>query len=220
MAMRMNHCSSCQKHFFLTENQCPHCGASVSGGRMSRFVRQARMGGLMLFTALTTTACYGSPALMDPPNVVPGPGSAEPKEKKQPGEVGVGYLFITPKAGQREVGQTLRLDKAQIDGAKLILRSTDGQFKLAVEAPSAEAFAEAPGVRESLNLDQMKMLEVEGSFVSGPGGERTLVTMGAPGTPGLTGVLQLSRVEATSVGGTLLLSGNGQTLQLYFLAAR
>lgn len=220
MATRMNHCTTCQKHFFLTEQQCPHCGAAVSGGRLSRFVRQARMGGLMLFTALTTTACYGSPALMDPPNAPSGPLNAEPREKKQPTELGVGYLFITPKAGERERGQTLRLEKAKIEGAKLVVASTDGYFKLVVEAPDAAAFAELTGVREALNVDQVKMLELEGSFPSGSGGERTLVTMGAPGTPGLTGVLQLSRVDASSIGGTLLLSANGQTVQLYFLAAR
>lgn len=218
MAMRMNHCTACQKHFFLHENACPHCGAAIAGGRMSRFVRQARMGGLMLFTALTTTACYGSPAVVNVPDGNGGMTNQEPLEKKAPTELNIGYVFVTPKAGERESGQTVRLNKAVVTGNTLTL-SSDSDFKLVIEASSAEAFAVKPGVREALNVEQMTQLEAEASYYTASGAKR-LVTIRVPGSAAVSGVLQLSRLDEKAVGGTLLLNADGQSLQVYFLAER
>lgn len=218
MAMRMNHCTACQKHFFLHENACPHCGEAIAGGRMSRFVRQARMGGLMLFTALTTTACYGSPAVVNYPGNNPGMTNQEPLEKKAPTELNIAYVFVTPKAGERESGQTVRLNKAVITGNTLTLTS-DGDVKLVIEASSADAFTVKPGVRDALNVEQMTKLEAEASYLTASGARR-LVTIKSPGSAAVSGVLQLSRLDDKTVGGTLLLNADGQSLQLYFLAER
>lgn len=219
MAMRMNHCTECQKHFFLHENACPHCGAAIAGGRMSRFVRQARMGGLMLFTALTTTACYGSPAVVNVPDGNGGMTNQEPLEKKAPTELSRAYQFVTPTQYARESGRSFRLDKAIVSGNTLTLTGDGGQFKLVVEAASAEAFAAKAGVRDAINVEQMVKLEAEGSYFDLNGNPR-VITMKAPGSPAVTGVLQLSRVDATAIGGTLLLNADGRSYQLYFLAER
>lgn len=219
MAMRMNHCTECQKHFFLHENACPHCGAALAGGRMSRFVRQARMGGLMLFTALTTTACYGSPAVVNVPHGDGGVTNQEPIEKKAPTELNRAYQFVTPTQYARESGRSFQLDKAVITGNTLTLTGDGGQFKLIVEVASPEAFAAKAGVRDAINVEQMVKLEAEGSYFDLNGNPR-LITMKAPGSPAVTGVLQLSRVDETAIGGTLLLNADNRSYQLYFLAAR
>lgn len=219
MAMRMNHCTACQKHFFLHENACPHCGEAISGGRMSRFVRQARMGGLMLFTALATTACYGSPAVVNYPGNSPGMTNQEPLEKKAPTELNIAYVFVTPKAGDREYGQAVRLNKAVVTGNTLTLSGNGNDLKLVIEAASADAFAVKPGVRDALNVEQMTKLEAEASYLNA-NGVRPLVTIKAPGGAAVTGVLQLSRLDDKTIGGTLLLNADGQSLQLYFLAER
>jgi hypothetical protein len=44
--------------------------------------------------------------------------------------------------------------------------------------------------------------------------------MKAPGSPAVTGVLQLSRVDEEAIGGTLLLNADNRSYQLYFLATR
>jgi hypothetical protein len=186
---------------------------------MSRFVRQARMGGLMLFTALTTTACYGSPAVVNVPERNGGLTNQEPLEKKAPTELNRAYQFVTPTQYARESGRSFQLEKAVITGNTLTLTGDGGQFKLIVEVASAEAFAAKAGVREAINVEQMVKLEAEGSYFDLNGNPR-LITMKAPGSPAVTGVLQLSRVDETAIGGTLLLNSDNRSYQLYFLAAR
>ena len=219
MAMRMNHCASCQKHFFLTATTCPHCGAEAEIGPVSRFVRQARMGGLMLFTALTTTACYGTPAMMAPDAPLRTPGTAEPIDKHVPQAAGNAFVFITPKGQTTEAKETVPLGLATVSGAILILQSRDGKHRVMVEAPTEDAFKAGTGVREAVDVSQMKALEVHSSFPSGTGGERTNLDWVLPGDTPITGVLQLAKVTEEAISGTLLLQSNGQSVQIYFNAA-
>jgi hypothetical protein len=218
MAMRMNHCTSCRKHFFLTDARCPHCGTEATGGPAARFVRQAKMGGLMLFTALTTTACYGTPALVQNPNTLP-PGVEEPKERV-PSTIGTAFMFVRDTGGV-SARETLRLKAASIQGAVLTLRSaTAAGVMVVIEADSAAAFEPVQGVREALPVEKMKRLEVEAGYGSGTGGERTLVTLKGPGGASLKGTLQLSRLDEAAIGGTLIVSEGDKQVTLYFLAAR
>ncbi|MNS40735.1 hypothetical protein D3C72_730620 [compost metagenome] len=218
MAMRMNHCPSCRKHFFLTDARCPHCGTEAAGGPAARFVRQAKMGGLLLFTALTTTACYGTPALVQNPNTLP-PGIEEPKERV-PVTIGTAFVFVRDTGGI-SAKETLKMQAATIDGAVLTLRSvTDPSFKVVIEADSAAAFQPVQGVREALPVEKMKRLEVEAGYASGTGGERTLVTFKGPGGANLKGTLQLSRLDDIAIGGTLIVGEGDKQVTLYFLAER
>ncbi|MFN3431609.1 MAG: hypothetical protein ACK46X_16855 [Candidatus Sericytochromatia bacterium] len=218
MAMRMNHCTSCRKHFFLTDARCPHCGTEAAGGPAARFVRQAKMGGLLLFTALTTTACYGTPALVENPNRMP-PGIEEPKERV-PSTIGTAYMFVRD-AGGVSSKQTLRMRSASIEGAVLSLSSIDADgVKVTIEADSAAAFQPVQGVREALPVEKMKNLLIEASYPSGTGGERTLVTLKGPGGANLKGTLQLSRLDDVAIGGTLIVGEGDKQVTLYFLAER
>jgi hypothetical protein len=218
MAMRMNHCTTCKKHFFLTESRCPHCGTEAAGGPMARFVRQARMGGLLLFTALTTTACYGTPAMNQLPVKNPGTVIEVPKDKALPVKVGTAYLYITPISSAEE-SQGLALSTATIDGAKLTLRSADNRHVITLEVPSADTFKPGPGVRDAVDVSQMKSLSVMTAYAKDDG-LIVPVNWSFPGQQPVTGVLQIAQVSETAISGTLLLNNNGESVQLYFNAAR
>lgn len=217
MAIRMNHCTACKKHFFLTENLCPHCGQEAAGGPVSRFVRQAQMGGLLLFTALTTTACYGTPVMNQLP--VNGPSTAVevPKDKQLPTTNGTAYLYITPKDGA-EVNQGLTLARATIEGTKLTLRSADNRHVVTIEVPSADAFKVGSGVRDAVDVSQMKSLSVITAYMAN--GQTMPISWSYPGQTPVSGVLQIAQVSDATISGTLLLNSNGQSVQLYFNAAR
>lgn len=217
MAIRMNHCTACRKHFFLTESRCPHCGQEAAGGPVSRFVRQAQMGGLLLFTALTTTACYGTPVMNQLPVDDPGTVIQVPKDKALPGQVGTAFLYITPKGGA-EVNQGLHLGKATIVGTKLTLRSVDNRHVITIEVPSADTFKVGSGVRDAVDVSQMKSLSVVTGYTAN--GDTVPVSWSFPGQTPITGVLQIAQVSETAIAGTLLLENNGQSVQLYFNAAR
>jgi rRNA maturation protein Nop10 len=219
MAMRMNHCTSCRKHFFLTDARCPHCGTEAAGGPAARFVRQAKMGGLMLFTALTTTACYGTPALVEGPNRPLPPSVEEPKERV-PTTLGTAFLYARDAGGAADP-RTVRLMTASIEGAVLKLSSTLANgVTLTIEADTAAAFQPVQGVREALPVEKMKRLEIDAAFTRGTSSEYTHVNFKGPGGAALKGTLQLSRLDETAIGGTLIVSEGDKQVTLYFLAGR
>lgn len=208
---QMTHCSGCQKHYFRHEAACPHCGAAGRSGPVRAFVRQAKMGGLMLFTALTTTACYGTPAMIEGPGGVMPPGYEQP-EPKVPATPGVAYAFLQPKEGET-AQRTLKLKDAELTGAMLTIGSADGRLKVTIEVIDAAALRPADGVQESIPLSAMKALTVEATV----DGERLAIQ--APGEVS-AGYLQIARLDDETIGGTLRLEKDGQVFDLYFLAGR
>lgn len=63
----MRPCEACRRHVRHDETACPFCGtdltASVTG--RPRLMKRLALGGAMLFTAATATACYGTPPIPD-----------------------------------------------------------------------------------------------------------------------------------------------------------
>ena len=225
----LNHCAACRQHYFLHEHACPHCGAAAPGGRLGRYVRRARVGGLMLFTALTTTACYGSPSYVGslPARTKP---SVEQPLPKVPTAIGTAYVFVTPK-GKAKQQATIRLDKAVLEGTALTLHEAAPEAgasmplirvaTLLIEAADAKAF-QAPAKDEAfqaLPIAQMKKLEVAGSYVDEKGRQAT-VEVKLPGATAAQGGLQLSRLDEGAIAGVLRVDYADTLIEVYFLAAR
>lgn len=80
-------CPSCARHRRQGSAPCPHCQAPGPAGTLAaRLTRHARIGGLALFTAVTATACYGTPPAPDMagmPSPSPTPG-ASPSPSQAP----------------------------------------------------------------------------------------------------------------------------------------
>lgn len=223
----MNHCRACRRPYFLHEAACPFCGVQAPGGRMGRYVRRAKVGGLMLFTALTTAACYGSPP---PPGTIPRnlKPAAEQPLAKMPTRPGTAYLFVTPK-GKAKTGATLQLEKALLEGTALKVNTAPlpdsalpvSEFFMSIEAAEVAAF-QAPGKNEAfqpLPVEKMKLLQMAVPYADEKG--RTVnLEVSVPGSTGAQGVLQLSRLDDDAVGGVLRIDYADTTVELYFLAAR
>ena len=232
----MNHCPACRQHFLLHEHLCPHCGAAAPGGRMGRYVRQARMGGLMLFTALTTTACYGSPPMPGTLPRVPRTPIEQPLPKL-PTTIGTAYVFVTPK-GQAKQAITLKLAAATLEGTAFTLteasaggaaaggETSGGEaagppFTVSIEAAEASAFV-APAKDEpflALPVEKMRRLSLSGTYQDAKGRQAT-VAVALPGATAAQGNLQLSRLEDDVVAGVLRVDYADTLIEVYFLAAR
>lgn len=65
--MTLRTCTTCQRHYQDQEPSCPFC-ATASAPGSPRLSKRLALGGLMLLTAATATACYGTPP-------VPAPGA-------------------------------------------------------------------------------------------------------------------------------------------------
>lgn len=226
----MNHCQACRRPYFLHEAACPFCGVQAPGGRVGRYVRRAKVGGLMLFTALTTAACYGSPP---PPGTIPRnlKPSAEQPLTKMPTTVGTAYLFVTPK-GKAKSGRTLTLEKAVLEGSALNFRTPGNpetppqalpisEFYVNIEATDASAF-NAPGKNEAfqpLPVEKMKFFTMSAPYTDEKG-RTVFLEVNVPDGTGAQGTLQLSRLDDEAVGGVLRIDYADTTVELYFLAAR
>ena len=69
--MSLRSCPSCGRHHFAHETRCPFCQAAVApGADRPSLTKSAALGGLMVLTAVTATACYGAPPLMGLPSDV------------------------------------------------------------------------------------------------------------------------------------------------------
>lgn len=217
--------SACAQHHFATESRCPHCGAAARPGLAARVVRQAKMSGVMLFTALTTTACYGVPAAMDVP--LPGQPGYEQPLPRVPAETNTAYVFATP-AGSAKAEQTARGVWARVDGDRLTVSSVRGDgfgFEFSLQAPSAEAFAALQGVRQPLDVAEMKALTAVVNYNDPPLPSSTppspkRLTLELAGAKAAQGSLQLSRVDESAMGGVLRVEIDGTLLEIYFLAGR
>lgn len=229
---KMTHCAGCRQHFFASEARCPHCGASAPAGPFTRMARSMRAGGLMVFTALTTTACYGvpSPGMLDAP--LPGQPGYEQPLPQVPSSRNRAHVFVTPRGGVKSA-QTAHSVWARIEGNKLQLTSERGAgygFDVMIEAPDASAFASAPGVREPLTVQQMTALSAEVSYYDVAGlassapepdpARYKSITLRLPAATAAQGNLQLSRVDDETVGGVLRAEIDGTLIEIYFLAGR
>lgn len=223
----MNHCRACQRPYYLHEDACPFCGVAAPGGRAGRYVRRAKVGGLMLFTALTTAACYGAPP---PPGALPKnskPGVEQPLTK-MPTTPGTAYLFVTAKGKPRQ-GSTLQLAAAVLaDGTLTIKEGATGgglvpadPLSITIEAADAAAF-EPPAKNEAyqpLPVEKMKRLELSAAYTTDLG-RKAILEVKLPGASGVEGLLQLSQLQDDSVGGVLRIDYADTLIELYFLAAR
>lgn len=72
-------CASCHRHHAAVEAHCPHCGVGETKreglrlqaqGPWDRAVKRLKVGGLMAFTAVSASACYG-PAMPIVPGNLP-----------------------------------------------------------------------------------------------------------------------------------------------------
>lgn len=223
----MNHCQACRQHYYLHERACPHCGTAAPGGRVGRYVRRAKLGGLMLFTALTTTACYGAPP---PPGTQPkGKGTViEQPLSKVPTTAGTAYVFVTPK-GVGKQGSTLTLATAVLEGGVLSFKEgapgggavTDTALSIVIEAADPQAFQ--PPAKDAafpaLPVEKMKRLEVSAKYTNAQG-RKVNAEVKSPTEAGIQGTLQLSQMDSVSVGGVLQVDKADMLIEVYFLAAR
>lgn len=207
---QMSPCNQCQRLYFAREAFCPHCGATAVASPVSRFVRQAKMSGLMLFTALTTTACYGTPQMVvEPPGQVP-PGQEQPLTQV-PAAIGKAYVFLTGQNGYKIYQRTVEVGTAAVEPRKLAFGS--GRWLTVNMEANADAFVPVEGTREALPLESLKSL-----VVTVDDGVKTRTFSLAE--EGLDGSVQISRVDKDAVGGVLRLEQNGELVEIYFLAPR
>jgi hypothetical protein len=60
----MRPCTACRRHVQDEETACPFCGTDLPiGSGRPRLMKRLALGGVMLVTAATATACYGTPPL-------------------------------------------------------------------------------------------------------------------------------------------------------------
>lgn len=207
---QMSPCSQCQRLYFAREAHCPHCGALAVASPVGRFVRQAKMSGLMLFTALTTTACYGTPQMVvEPPGKVP-PGQEQPLTRV-PASVGKAYVFLTGQNGSKIYQRTVEVGTAAVEPRKLAFGS--GRWLTVNIEASADVFVPVEGAREAIPLESLK-----GLVVKVDDGVKTRTF--SPAEESLKGTLQIARVDDGAIGGVLRLEQNGELLEVYFLAPR
>lgn len=205
----MSFCPTCQQHHYQDEAACPRC-LGVPASRPSEIARRLKMGGLLVFTALTTTACYGAP----PPAFIPVGGSIfQGPSEKVPTKSGTAYLYVTRK-GESAVQSNLSLETATFDGTKLGFKSSNAarELEVSLEAADATAFAIQAGARAALPLEKLKSFSLS-TILSG--GSPVNVTL--PGKEAITGNLQIDNVTDTTIGGVLTLDMDGVTVRCYFL---
>lgn len=211
---KMSACLSCKQHYFRNEAACPHCGAlTPAANPVAGLAHRARMGGLMLFTALTTTACYGTPMPQGalPPN---GGAAIERPLPRVPSTPGTANLFVTPK-GEAQGSRVVTLESVTLVGNKLTLKGNGVDIQ--IEAQDDTVFKSFEGIKAALPVEQMKGLWATVSH-GAEGRANTQYTFAAPGEKAAIGVLQLSSFETDDVAGFLKLESEGVTMELYFRA--
>lgn len=211
---KMSACLSCQQHYFRNEAACPHCGSlTPAANPIAGLAHRVRMGGLMLFTALTTTACYGTPA---PPGVAPGGTRTTVEEPKPqvPPTAGKANLFITPKDEAQEK-RVVTIDSVTLKGNMLVIKGNG--LTLEIEAKDDTVFKSFEGIKAPLNVEDMKVLTANVSSTA-PGKATSMYTFDSRSDTALKGTLQLSSFEQENVGGTLRIENERATMELYFHA--
>lgn len=211
---KMSACLTCHQHYFRSEAACPHCGAlTPAANPVAGLAHRARMGGLMLFTALTTTACYGTPA---PPGALP-PNSKVAVEEPLPRlpVTGKANLFLTPK-GEAPEKRVVTIESVTLVGNKLTLKGNGVDVQ--IEAVDDTVFKSFTGVKEALPVEKMKGLWATVTSTA-PGKANTMYTFAAPGEKAPFGTLQLASFEDNDVAGHLKLEVDGTVMELYFRAA-
>jgi hypothetical protein len=210
---KMSACLQCQQHYFRNEAACPHCGASTPAANpLAGMSKRVRMGGLMLFTALTTTACYGVPAPVGPQ----GPTKAPTAVERVPTQVNRGNLFVTPKGGTR-TSRVVTLESAILNGNRINIKGNG--LDILIEAMDDTVFKPFTGVKEALPVEKMKNLWVTVSDQQ-VGSPSQTYTFAAPGDKAPMGSLQLSNFDETNVSGHLKLEVDGTLMELYFSVQR
>jgi hypothetical protein len=242
--MAMTQCTACQRHFFARESRCPHCQAEGARSPLAAILRQAKMGGLLLFTAFTTTACYGTPAVMMPPGGRPNLATEQPL-RKVPATAGKAYVFVSNSKGV-VASRTIGLESTSVPGGtelSLVGMPGPSSFSLRIKAKDASVFAERQGVIAALPVEAMAELTLQASLAGvsaspsasgvpspsesasapeapAPTTPPTVVSIAAPGSTPVQGQLQLSRSDADAIGGTLRLQSGDTLVEIYFLAER
>jgi hypothetical protein len=203
-------CQACNRHHAGHETACPHCGVAHRPVRTRPvFVRNLKMGALLAFTAATTAACYGTP-VQERPNARP---SVETAAEKVPTKKGTAFLFVTPTGWARNT-DTLQLEKAKLEGARLTIASVTVDFTVTLELPSADKLAAGT----TLDLKDLKFLYAKARTFKDDEPAELVATL--PGSQDVTGTLTLSAVTATTLSGTLIIQTPDGKLALYFFSDR
>jgi hypothetical protein len=216
--LQLIRCHACDRHIKPAETACPHCHAKVPTYRGARLVRQAKIGVLLAFTAATTAACYGGPPLRPITHGVTSP-SPTPGQKV-PTTPGTATIFVTPTNGLTG-SDTLQLNPAAVDGARISLTAINDPVDITLELPSADALQQTA----TLTADKLKLLFVRARYFQqsadgNAAGEYKDLTMTQPGGQPVTGTIQILSADASGVTGVIDLTNDKGRVQVYFNAVR
>jgi hypothetical protein len=213
----MNQCSACQQHFYARESACPHCQAPAPANPVRRWADHVRKSGILLFAALTTTACYGTPPY---PGVMPKPlpGTEQPL-KRVPTTLNTAYFFVSGSGSL--VQTTLQLQGAVLSGNHLELHGSGASaFNFVAQAKAQDAFTQKGNIFDAVQVSDLDSLTLDAYDPTQEAGTPAMYQVRVPGDDDVTGTVQLSSVDDKSVAGTLLIQKGQMVIEVYFWAAR